>query len=171
MLVLSGCLIYDEEVFVDDETREVEHAGTPSGEDSDTLNQPGEDPGQSDGSTPQDEDPEPPGLSVFPSGGATGETVIVSVVVDVDRTADFDMTLVTGVTIYGPSDIEILVDQDRDLVERLLVVQIGAESPVGTNDVLVEFDDGSAIYLTDAFDVVEDSSDAPADHYAGDACE
>ena len=175
LLVLGGCLIYDEEVIVDDKHGKVSHEGVSSADGTEAPDLPNDSPDESvdpGGGASSDEEPAPPpGLGVFPSGGATGQTVIVSVVVDIDRSNDIDLTQVTGIALYGPSDIDIVVDQERDLIERLLVLEIAADSALGNNDVLVEFVDGTAIYLENAFEIVADPADAPADHYVGDACE
>lgn len=159
---LAGCIIYDEDVVYRDEEAIVDDG--PSRPD-----RPVED--TTDAADPSDPAPSADPIGVFPSGAAAGETIILSIVrTDEPGAADWDLRGLSGLGFFGPSEIEVLVVQGRNEAESLMTVRIPANSPTGSNDLLLEFENGDALFLEDAFTVHNSRDAAPADMFAGDAC-
>lgn len=181
---MTGCIIYEEDVIYEEEGGISDGDGRggdakdPGETDPGDID-PGEidgedpDPGEIDGEDPDQEDPEPVGpaaVILYPSGGEVSTTVIVSVVVNIDADVSIDLNLIKDITFYGDSELDIVAAQIRNSDEYLLVIDVGAKGADGDNDLLIEFEDGTAVFVHDAFEVVPQGTDAPADFYAGDEC-
>jgi len=172
VMAMTGCIIYEEDVIYE-EQGELSDDRDPNDDDVNA------DPGDVGDDDPEPDDPDvkddpepigPPAVLLYPSGGEVGSTIIVSVVVNVDADIDMDLTAIQDITFYGPSDIDIVTAQSRNADEHLLVLQINSAAATGDNDLLVEFEDGSAVFVHGAFEVLAEGSALPGDYYEGDAC-
>jgi hypothetical protein len=98
-------------------------------------------------------------LTLDPGGAVLGDVVIASLLSD--KSVDTSLYEVSRVEFFGPGVISVLAEQARADDEYLLTLSVDAAGPVGSYDVLVQFQDGTAEFLTDAFEVVADEADLP----------
>ncbi len=84
-----------------------------------------------------------------PDHAAPGTTSIVSLLGD----GSPDMAHVASVSFYGTGGVTSLALSHRSAAEVLLTVDVPSNAVAGAQDVLVEFDDNTAVFLTDAFTV------------------
>jgi hypothetical protein len=139
--LLTGCLIYDEELVYDD-------TGDIDVEDRESRDDERDEPGNH-------EEEDKLLLTIDPTGGLPGEVMIVSLFAE-----GADLTGLTEVGFVGPSDIVILANQSRSADEHLLTIDIAANSQLGLNHLLLEFGDDMA-FVEDVFNVVGSESDLP----------
>ncbi len=133
---LAGCVIYEEEIVY------------------------GEDTAIDDNTRPDQENPEPePNFEIWlnPAGAVAGDSLILSVVGE----GEINLDQVIDIEFFGGSEIDIVATQNRDENEIIVALDVSADSPLGTFDVLVEFQDGTAAYVEDAFTVVDDPANIP----------
>lgn len=84
-----------------------------------------------------------------PDHAAPGTTSIVSLLGD----GTPDMAHVASVTFYGTGGVTTLALSHRSAAEVLLTVDVPNNVPAGPQDVLVELDDHTAVFLPGAFTV------------------
>lgn len=84
-----------------------------------------------------------------PDHATAGTTSIVSLLGD----GSPDMAHVASVSFYGTGGVTSLALSHRSAAEVLLTVDVPDNALAGPQDVLVEFDDNTAVFLTDAFTV------------------
>jgi hypothetical protein len=129
-LSLTGCIIYDEELTYEE--------GVERGSDR---------PNSSSGDlTTQTK----VALSLSPSQGSAGELALVSLLSE-----GADLGEVVDLTFYGDSDLLVVAEQLREETEIILALDIPNKALLGANHLLVEFGDGSEIFLSDAFEIVD----------------
>jgi hypothetical protein len=146
---LSSCIFFKPPWLVDDEE----------------TSEPDEDvTGDTDVDEEDDvEAPDPESLALHPSGGALGQTIVASLVQhDVDGVPLSD---IASVELYGPSTVGVVTLQHRTDDEVLVVLQVDAASELGMNDLHVFLQDGSDLWVNDAFEVVRRPSQAPQDYW------
>ena len=159
ILAASGCIIYDEDIkYAEKDDQEVEAPV----ENTDPLRP--ETPGTEDGEQGQEE-ADGPALTLIPDAAVVGETVIVTILVN--DGADIDLTEAAEVKFFGDADVEVLATLPRGEGELIVTLVIPEDAPEGTQDLLIELDDGSAEFLADAFLVVTDVDDLPDDAWDG----
>jgi hypothetical protein len=137
----TGCIVYEEELIYEDDV-----------------------PGADGVPDPNGEDPEAYTVWLEPAGGVPGETAIVSMMAE----GDIDLTAVEDVAFFGDGAIEILATDGRTPNEFLLTLQIPDSAALGANDMVVEFADGSAVFVEIAFTVVARGEDVPDGSPGGD---
>ena len=191
VIAMTGCIIYEEDVVYDEEfglfDREKDDDGSsepgdsapgadepgvedPQGDDP-GVDDPGvDDPGSDDQGSSDPEPAAPAAVTLYPSGGEVGTTVIVSVVVNIEADLDIDLTTIQDITFYGEGDLSIVTGQSRNADEYILVVDIPTKTLDTSNDLLLEFADGSAVFVYDAFGTVPEGADAPQDFFTGFDC-
>lgn len=147
---LSSCIFFKPPWLVDDE--ESSEPEEDVAEDTD------------EGSDDDDvEAPDPDSLALHPSGGALGQTIVASLVQhDVAGVALSD---IADVELYGPSAVSVITLQHRTDDELLVVLQVDPASELGMNDLHVFLQDGSDLWVNDAFEVVRRPSQAPQDYW------
>ena len=96
-------------------------------------------------------------LSLDPAGAVPGDATILSLKSD----GQVDLSPVTSVRFLGSAAITVLTSSVRDAKEYLLAIQVSETTPLGAYDVLVEFENGTAVVLTGAFSVVGEASQIP----------
>lgn len=143
-LLLSGCIIYDHT----GKCRECGWESTDSGTPGDSN-----DPGDSSGED-SDVDPEEASFTLTPSEGLIGSVFITSLTAE-----NFDLSTVAETSFYG--EVELLATQNRG-DEILLTVSIPADAAVGSADLLLVMEDGSARMLEDILSLVTELSEDPA---------
>lgn len=151
---LSGCIIYEEQLVDDTSGDGID--GRPGQDGAD--GQDGND-GQ-DGSDGSDGEPAAPSAQIWldPAGGIAGDAAIVSLYAE----GDVDLTTIQDVQFFGDGEIDIVATDTRGPNEFLLTLAVPAGAALGANDLLVEFADGTALFVDAAFTVVTDASQIPA---------
>jgi len=147
--LFGGCIIYDETIV--DDTASV------NGSDRDPS---GVRPGDGTDATTDDAGNASIAvhLSLDPAGAVPGDSTILSLKSD----GQVDLSPVTSVRFLGSSAITVLTSSVRDSQEYLLAIDVPDDTAIGAYDVLVEFQNGTAVVLTGAFSVVGDASQIPA---------
>jgi hypothetical protein len=131
--LFSGCVIYEEELVED------------TGEE-----QPSE--------RPDTEEPELAfDLWLNPAGAVVGQTTIVSLFAE----GDVDLGGIDSIRFFGDGGLEVLATDARSPHEFLLTISVPQSATLGGNDLLVEFEDGTAAFVEAAFTVVSDPSQIP----------
>lgn len=179
---LTGCIIYDEELKYSDDrpTTEDDNPVTEGTDDDPTaVADPGTetpdpavddrpDDRPDDGTTTTDEGdatPAIPPVSIVPGAAVAGDTTIVSVVVN--EGFDIDLLDVTNVSFFGPSDVGVLASWNRTAGELILTIKVPLDAAAGDNDLLLQYDDGTAVYAEDVLSVFATEGELPADTYDG----
>ena len=138
---LNGCIIYEEDLD-----------GSGGGRPGD--DRPG-DPGDVDTATPEAPQAH---LWLDPAGAVPGDVAILSLYGD----GQADLSTITNVEFFGGGSVGVIATDTRGHDEFLLTVDVPADAVVGSNDLLVEFEDGTAIYVDVAFQVVASAGEIPA---------
>ena len=121
--LLTGCIVYDEQLIQDD--------GTPLGEtDRDPL--PGEDSL----------------ILLTPDNGQPGDTMIVFV----DATQP-ELVDIEDAEFFGPSDLVILATASNGPEEFVLTIEVPDGAASGPNDLRLETRTGDTIWVNTAFEV------------------
>lgn len=144
---LGACIVYDESCPDD-------RGGRGQGED-DTS---GDDHGGEDTAAPdpdEDSDGEALGMSLDPSSGLPGEELISSLT----ATQAFDWARVEQLRFFGP--VRPCAFQARP-DELLITLVVEEEAEAGPVDLLLELDDGGAVWLEDAFTVLSTAEEPTA---------
>jgi hypothetical protein len=132
---LAGCVIYEEEIVY------------------------GEDTATDENINPEQENPEAePNFEIWldPAGAVVGDSLILSVVAE----GEINLEQVIDIEFFGDSEMDIIATQNRDENEMIVALDLN-DSALGSFDVLVEFQDGTAAYVEDAFTVVDDPANVP----------
>lgn len=129
-LSLTGCIVYDEELKFDEEA--VSGTDRPSSETGEEM-------------TGQELS-----LSLDPSQASTGELALISLLSE-----GVDLGQVAEITFYGESDLLVMAEQLRGDSEIILALDIPNKASLGSNHLLVEFADGTEVFMSDAFEVID----------------
>jgi hypothetical protein len=171
ILSLGGCIIYDEDVVYRNWDTAASFDDPPStrpvrpgrGDDADPTDAPDATTDDAVASTSL--------VGIYPPGAPAGETIILSIVRTDDPGSEaYDLRELTGLGFFGPSDLEVLVVQARTEAESLMTVEIAPGSRLGSNDLLLEFSNGDALFIEDAFTVHAAGSVMQGDPIGADAC-
>lgn len=142
---LAACVVFDEELVYDD--------GTPyqAGDSADPrVPTDTEDPDRPDDpedpEIPEDPDVVPGDLALTPDSAAPGETLIVFV--DSDAPV-FDGT--DDVRFFGPPGLTLDAYSIDDAQTLVLSLSVEDDAPSGVHDLLVQIDDGTALFVEGAF--------------------
>ncbi len=154
LAALSGCVVYDtpcgdDGMWTDDGDQSGGQGGGQDDNGQDGVGDTGDD-AQADLS-----------LTMVPDTLTQGETAIVSLVAD----RDFDWSVVTDVQLYG--DVTPCAMQARD-DELLLTLSVDPTAALGGVDLVVETEDGDAIWAQDALFIVEAGTGDSSGSGAGD---
>lgn len=151
-VLATGCIIYTDDTEGYDEGPPIVEPGEPGME-------PDWDPGWSDdegGFDTSDEDVVvETELRMDPATGTKGEVLIASILAE----GDADLMLATSVEFLGRNAIEVLAIRERTPDELLVALTIPFDAFQESSDLLVRFEDGSGVFVADAFEIVP----APAD--------
>jgi uncharacterized membrane protein YgcG len=147
-LLLNGCIIYDHTGKCRECTWE------DSGGESTDSSDPG---GDSNGTGGDDSGGEvaEPSFVLSPAEGLIGSVFITSLTAE-----NFDLSTVAESSFYG--DVELIADQNRG-DEILYTLSVPADAPVGTADLLLVMEDGTAKMLEDVLSLVEVLTEEPDD--------
>lgn len=139
--LLNGCIIYEEDLD-----------GSGGGRPGD--DRPGE-PGPGDTA-----EPEVPQIHLWldPAGAVPGEVAILALYGD----GQADLSTITNVEFFGSGSVRVIATDTRGHDEFLLTIDVPSSAVVGSNDLLVEFEDGTAVYVDLAFEVVASAGEIPA---------
>jgi hypothetical protein len=129
-LSLTGCIVYDEELAFDDDFER-------------TTDRP-------DAESGDEETNQTPSLSLDPSQAPTGELALISLFSE-----GSDLAQVADISFYGNSDLLVMAEQLRGDSEIILAIDIPNNAALGTNHLLVEFTDGTEVFMSDAFEVTD----------------
>jgi hypothetical protein len=139
-LLASGCIIYEEDL------------------DGSSGDRPGDDrPGDSTGDSAEPEVPEIH-LWLDPAGAVPGDVAILALYGD----GQADLSTITDVSFFGGGGIAVVATDTRGHDEFLLTIDVPEDAALGSNDLLVQFADGTAVYVDLAFDVVAAANEIPA---------
>jgi hypothetical protein len=142
---LSACVVFDEELVYDDGTPyQAGDPADPRAPDDDPA-RPG-DPDEGPQDIPDDPDPPVGELVLTPDSAAPGETVIVFVDADVPV---FDGT--DSVRLFGPPGLNLDAFSIDDAETLVLSLSVEDDAPSGVHDLLVQLDDGTALFEEAAF--------------------
>ncbi len=136
---LNGCIIYEEDL---------------NGSSGGGPDRPGE-PAPVDTAAP-----EVPQIHLWldPAGAVPGEVAILSLYGD----GQADLSTITDVEFFGAGAVGVVATDTRGHDEFLLTIDVPADATVGSNDLLVQFEDGTAVYVDLAFSVVASADQIPA---------
>jgi hypothetical protein len=148
MTMMTGCVVYERDGAGNGSSDGWTNGGRPGGNTQDTAT----DPGTGTAAPAYT-------LTVTPGGAVPGQTTIVSIVAQ----GDIDLTQIVSVQFYGQSDVQVLATSSRNSSEYLMTLSIPGNAALGDNDMLVQMQDGTAIYVKLAFVVVSDPSQIPND--------
>ena len=139
---LAACVVFDEELVYDDGTP-FEIGDEDPREPDDRPDRPG-DPDEPD--LPEDPDLSPGDLTLTPDSAAPGETLIVFV--DADAGV-FSAT--ESVRLFGPPGLSLDAYSVDDPETLVLSLSVEPDAPSGVHDLLVQLDDGTALFSEAAF--------------------
>ena len=158
VVTLTGCIIYSEEVvYRDHSILEYEDALHGS---SDTRPS---DEGASGGQDTTDDGPssdaDTPAV-MTPNLASPGDVLIA----ELQATGELDLSDATDFEFYGPAMIEVLAHAEKDEATALLTLRVPLDARSGSNDLLISFDDGSALYIEAMFTVRSADADGSDDN-------
>lgn len=141
VLVANGCIIYEEDL-------DGSSGGRPGGDRPD------------DGASGDTAAPEVPQVHLWldPAGALAGDVAILSLYGD----GQVDLSTITNVEFFGGGGVGVVATDTRGHDEFLLTIDVPADAALGSNDLLVEFGDGTAVYVDVAFEVVASADEIPA---------
>ncbi len=144
---LAACVVFDEELVYDDGTPyEAGDPADPRVPDDTETEGPDRPDDPEDPQIPDDPDIEPGDLVLTPDSAAPGETVIVFV--------DSDSPTFDGaddVRFFGPPGLTIDAWSIDDAQTLVLSLSVDSDAPSGVHDLLVQLDDGTALFTEGAF--------------------
>lgn len=156
---LNGCVIYEQGL---DDTAGGGSDGRPG--------QPGDTTGSNDTNVSDSATPAPVvNLWLDPAGAIPGDTAILSLYSD----GDVDLTTVQDVRFFGEGNVDVVATDTRGKNEFLLTISVPDTAALGGNGMLVEFSDGTALFVDSAFQVVADPAQIPPPAFeapAGSGC-
>ena len=98
-------------------------------------------------------------LGFAPSQAEQGETFIGSITVE---DGDLDLGEVSGVEMYGDAEVTDILSRSREI---LVSVEILPDAQTGAVDMVVELQDGTAVWMETAFELFEAGSGNSADDW------
>lgn len=148
LALLGGCIIYDHDKCPNCDTdfdSGVDHGNPGNHQTGDDTATQTDDTGTT---TPAETH-----FYLDPDYGSPSATIITSLTAD-----NFDLNTIANVRFYG--DVNILAQSNRG-TELLLTLQVPPNAALGTADLLLELNDGTARLIEKAFTIVEDGAGDP----------